>query len=263
MNFLNCSGDTVLRWLCVLGLTFVAGCGSNPPSVPPVKLTVFGFSLEAGQQLRQDAIDEFTRNTGVEVEMIPTPGGSAEQLSLILNLLRQHAASPDVYVIDSVWPGTLHEHLENLTPYLHGQIPAHLPALLENDTVNGRLVCLPLYMNAGMLYYRADLLTRYGYTGPPETWQQLQEMSWAIQEGERRRGSRDFWGYVWQGAAYEGLTCNALEWQASYGGGQIIEGGREGKPEQSTDCCRAEECRWLDQDYLAAQCAGIHRDGFF
>src|ERR1700741_4067179 len=48
-------------------------------------------------------------------------------------------------------------------------------------------------------------------------------MAARIQAGERAKGKKGFWGFVWQGAADEVLTCNALEWQASEGGGRIIE----------------------------------------
>ena len=44
-----------------------------------------------------------------------------------------------------------------------------------------------------------------------------------IQTSERAKGKKDFWGYVWPGAAAESLTCNALEWQVDEGGGRIIE----------------------------------------
>ena len=44
-----------------------------------------------------------------------------------------------------------------------------------------------------------------------------------VMDAERAEGAADLWGYVWQGNAYEGLTCNALEWIKSNGGGQIVE----------------------------------------
>ncbi len=80
---------------------------------------------------------------------------------------------------------------------------------------------MPLQIGAGLLYYRTDLLEEYGYDGPPQTWEELEAMARTIQEGERQ-DNPDFAGFVWQGNAYEGLTCDALEWIHSNGGGLII-----------------------------------------
>jgi trehalose/maltose transport system substrate-binding protein len=74
-----------------------------------------------------------------------------------------------------------------------------------------------------MLFYRVDLLRKYGYRAPPKTWEELEVMARRIQSGERASGNKDFWGFVWEGAPSEVLTCNALEWQVSDGGGTILE----------------------------------------
>jgi trehalose/maltose transport system substrate-binding protein len=88
------------------------------------------------------------------------------------------------------------------------------------------LVALPYNVEVGLLYYRTDLLRRYGFRSPPRTWDELEIMAARIQEGERAKGHKSLWGFIWQGAPTEVLTCNALEWQESQGGGAIIDDGR-------------------------------------
>jgi trehalose/maltose transport system substrate-binding protein len=133
---------------------------------------------------------------------------------------------PDVIGIDVIWPGILANNLVDLREYIPQQeIDAHFPALIAANTVNGRLVALPANLNEGMLFYRTDLLRKYGYRAPPKTWEDLEVMAKRIQAGERVGGNEDFWGFVWEGAPSEALTCNALEWQVSQGGGAILDGG--------------------------------------
>ncbi len=188
-----------------------------------VALTLAGLGYGAARRLSEEGLDDFTQRTGISVHTLPAWGNSADQLEVTRNTLKQHFATPDVYVIDVIWPGSLAENLLDLRPYLTDEDDGHLPELMANDTVRGRLVSLPFYLNIGMLYYRPDLLKKYGYRQPPQTWGELEKMAAVIQRGERKAGHSGFWGYVWQGSAYEGLTCNALEWQVSFGGGRLVE----------------------------------------
>src|SRR3546814_12331643 len=59
------------------------------------------------------------------------------------------------------------------------------------------------------------------------TWRDLTETTRAIVAAEQAAGDGDLQGFVWQGRAYEGLTCNALEWIASQGGGSIVDAAGE------------------------------------
>ncbi len=206
----------------LLLLLLSAACSSPEPAQPP-KLTIFGMGLEAGEQLRQDALTDFMRQTGVDVDMMPTAGTSAEQVKLARILLENRLGTPDIYVIDIIWLQALREHLLDLSPYIDLSQNEHMPAMVQKGQIDGQIVAIPFYVNAGVLYYRADLLEQYGYSGPPKTWDELDRMALRIQRSERTKGKSKFWGYVWQGAAYEGLTCNAIEWVASFGGGRVIE----------------------------------------
>jgi trehalose/maltose transport system substrate-binding protein len=141
-------------------------------------------------------------------------------------MLAAGASEVDVFSIDVVWPGILGTFFLDLKPYTSGGEKEHFEAMVANNVIDSKIVALPWYTDAGLLYYRKDLLEKY-QEKPPTTWAEMAATAKKIQDGERKAGNKDLWGYVFQGKAYEGLTCNALEWVASFGGGTIV--GSDGK----------------------------------
>ncbi len=161
--------------------------------------------------------------TGVKIELINGPESATDRLAQYLQFFGAQSPDIDLVQIDVIWPGILAEHLVDMNQYMSDEEKApYFKRIVDNNTVDGALVGIPWYTDAGLLYYRTDLLEKYGYTAPPATWAELEEMAAKIQEGERADNA-DFWGFTWQGNVYEGLTCDALEWQVSWGGGEIVE----------------------------------------
>jgi trehalose/maltose transport system substrate-binding protein len=210
---------------CILFLIlFALGCHSAGRDSSGIILTIIDQGwLGSGPRLGPE-LEEFTRQTGIRVQILPAPEAAVEQLATWRELLDSHAEVPDVYAIDIIWPRLLADGLIDLKPYVPEEdIAAHFPELIANYTADGKLVALPHNMNEGLLFYRVDLLANYGYSAPPKTWEELEAMARRIQAGERANGNKEFWGFVWEGAPSEALTSNALEWQVSEGGGTILD----------------------------------------
>lgn len=160
--------------------------------------------------------------TGNTVTLVPMPASTTDQFGQYRLWLAAGATDIDLYQTDVIWAPQLADHFVDLTEAAKDLIPQHFPSIIESQTVNGKLVALPIFTDAPALYYRKDLLEKYGKQ-PPKTWAELTETAQMIQDAERAEGKTDLWGFVWQGNAYEGLTCDALEWVKSHGGGQIVE----------------------------------------
>jgi trehalose/maltose transport system substrate-binding protein len=163
----------------------------------------------------------FTKDTGIKVKVVPHPAASDASYSQLARNFSSQSSSIDVMMLDVVWPGAFAPYLVNLKPALGKQARMHAKGIIQNDTVRGRLVAMPWFGDFGILYYRTDLLKKYGFNGPPTTWAELDSMAKKIQAGEQK-SNPNFYGFVWQGNSYEGLTCDALEWVASSGGGTFI-----------------------------------------
>ena len=190
-----------------------------------IVLRIFGGNVGQEKELTEAVANRFMeQNPGIRIEVVETPDFVEDRLGTYLQLFEAQSPEGDVFQIDVIWPGDLAEHFVDLYEYGAADVAAdHFDAIIENNTVDGKLIGIPWFTDAGLLYYRTDLLEKYGYDGPPATWAELEEMAATIQEGERAEGNEDLGGYVWQGNAYEGLPCDALEWIASNAGGSIVE----------------------------------------
>jgi trehalose/maltose transport system substrate-binding protein len=224
----------------------------TPPKVPNAKaikkkfggqkITFVGDSVGDAHQRDMALATRFTKDTGIKVDVTPHPAASDQAYSQLVRAFSQHSSSIDVAMIDVVWPGAFAPYLVDLKPKLGKQSKLHIKSIVQNDTIGGKLVAMPWFGDYGILYYRTDLLKKYKFKSPPKTWAQLFSMAKKIQAGERK-SNPNFYGFVFQGNAYEGLTCNALEWIASAGGGHIIDGGKatinNGKARTILDAMRA------------------------
>ena len=166
--------------------------------------------------------DAWAAKTGNTVKMFSPPNNTTDSLALYRQLFAAKSTDVDVMMIDVVWPGVIKDHLVDLKKYSKGAEKNHFPAIVANNTVGGKLLGMPWFTDAGLLFYRKDLVAKYNLKAPG-TWEDLAAAAAKIQDGERTAGNKDFQGFVFQAKAYEGLTCDALEWVYSYGGGSIIE----------------------------------------
>ncbi len=174
-------------------------------------------------ELAQRAADEFMAACpNITIEVRPLPESATDILGYFLQQFEAQSPEIDVFQFDVIWPGILAEHMINMYDYISPEALAdYFPAIVANNTVDGSLTGIPYFNDAPMLYYRADLLEEYGVE-VPQTWEELAVAAQTIQDGERAKGNSEFWGYVWQGNAYEGLTCDALEWIYSEAGSTVV-----------------------------------------
>lgn len=168
------------------------------------------------------AADEWSAKSGNTVKHLTVPQGTSDILGLFRQIFAAKSTDLDVLNVDVVWPGIIKDHLLDLTPYTKGAEKDHFPAIVANNTVGGKLVAMPWFTDAGVLYYRKDLLAKYAEK-PPTTWDELTVTAKKVMEGERKAGNGDMHGFVFQAKAYEGLTCDAIEWVAGSGGGTIVD----------------------------------------
>jgi trehalose/maltose transport system substrate-binding protein len=197
-------------------VTLVAGAAQA------AELSIVSGDTGNGLEFLRGQLDKFEASTGHKVTIVPMPSSTSDQFGQYKLWLAAGNTDIDVYQTDVIWAPQLADQFLDLADAAKDVVGDHFPSIIESQTVNGKLVAMPAFTDAPALYYRKDLLEKYGKE-VPKTWQELTDTAKEIMDGERADGNAEMWGFVFQGNAYEGLTCDALEWVKSFGGGQIVE----------------------------------------
>ena len=208
---------------CALLIAF-GGCSRKDEGAPGETTLVLKTQKFPDNELVRGLLRRFeAQNPGIRVEHETLPNSSDMQHQFYVINLGSGSADFDVFSMDVIWGPefaragwvmdlTPHFQKAELDDFFRG--PMGAVSCEGKPTAAGKLVALPWFMDSGLLYYRADLLDKYGLD-PPETFEDLVKAARTVLDGE---GDERLKGYVWQGKQYEGLVCVALEFLWANGG---------------------------------------------
>jgi len=146
------------------------------------------------QYAKDMAAKYMSTHPNVTIKILQGPESATDRAQQYLQFFEAKSSEVDIFEIDVIWPGDMAEHFVNLYDYdgFSEAAADFFPAIVENNTVDGKLVAIPYFTDAGLLYYRSDLLAKYGFDAAPSTWAELEHMSSVIQAGERAAGIKIF-----------------------------------------------------------------------
>ncbi len=215
--------DAMVSRRAVLGAAVVlatVGCAGTANSGSRAELVwatggITAPDYDRAQDLATRWHQRYPNAPKVRVEPLPQSTNEARQLmALELNAgLNQF----DIVTLDVIWIPEFAQHgwLVDLQDLRRDIEQASLPAAVQTAIWNGKLWAAPYITDAGLLYYRSDLVDK-----PPTTWEELTEIGRRVGE---RHGIAPF---VADGAQYEGLVVQYLEYFWGLGGSVLSKDGR-------------------------------------
>lgn len=199
-----------------LSVAGVAGATSNPHAAATT-ITWWASPIStSGPDLRKVLISAFEKRTpGIKVKLQTAPTNTDTNRASLVTTISGGAASPDVFMGDVIWPAEFGAH--SLAVPLSSHLPKSFwkrfaPGLVAGATYKGKVYGAPFFEDQGFLYYRKDLL-KADNMAVPHTWAQLKADAVKLVKQKKVK-----YGFVWEGASYEGGTCDFMEYLADAGG---------------------------------------------
>jgi multiple sugar transport system substrate-binding protein len=208
-DFLKMSGAG-LAGAALLGSTACGGGGSGSGNL------IFSMGTDTSGTL-QGLIDEFNKQSdGFKVTYQEMPTDTGAYFDKLRTQFQAGGGNIDVIGADVIWPAQFAANgwlLDVTDRFPKSDQSQFLSGPIKSLMYDGKIYGVPWFTDAGLLYYRADLLEKSGYSDPPKTWDELQEMAVKVAKDQKID-----YGFVFQGDQYEGGVCNGLEYIWTNGG---------------------------------------------
>ena len=197
----------------------VTGCGGGGGDGGGGGEFTFSFGPDPSGSL-QELVKRF--NGQFEGEYTATyremPSDTGQYFNQLQTEFQSGQSNIDLIGGDVIWPAQLAApgYIADLSDrFPEEEQQAFLPGPIESNTYDGTIYGVPWFTDAGLLYYRTDLLEEAGLdpNTPPETWEDLKAQAIEVAEAT---GTQN--GFVFQGSNYEGCVVNGVEYIGSHGG---------------------------------------------
>jgi multiple sugar transport system substrate-binding protein len=209
-DFLKMSGAG-LAGAALLGSTACGGGGGSGSGN-----LIFSMGADTTGTM-QPLIDKFNKQSdGFKVTYREMPTDTGQYFDKLRTQFQAGGGDIDVIGADVIWPVQFAANgwiMDVSDRFPKSEQSQFLPGPIDSLTFDDKIYGVPWYTDAGLLYYRQDLLEKSGYSEPPKTWDELEEMGLKVSKDQ----GIDY-GFVFQGDQYEGGVCNGCEYIWTNGG---------------------------------------------
>ena len=193
-----------------------AGCGGGEQGGGATEIYFTSAPDDSGTN--EKLIDMFNDKNKGKYKVISRVGNAdtGQRFDKLRTQMQAGGEDLDVILGDVIWTAQLAESdwISDLSDrFTESQRKEFLPGSVEAITYKGKAFGMPWFTDTGLLYYRKDLLQESGFDGPPKTWDELKQMTRKVRENAGLK-----YGFVFQGAAYEGGVCDGMEFIWTHGG---------------------------------------------
>jgi multiple sugar transport system substrate-binding protein len=187
----------------------------DPASMDSAKGQVTYCTGKDTSGAQKESVKQFNaqfKSQGLSTKLLEFPESADEQRNQFIQRQEAKSGECDIFYSDVIWTAEFasQKWLLDVTPYVQQRESEFIPATFETVKYDGKFWGVPKQSDAAFLYYRTDQVD-----SPPSTWQDVYKQAAADD------------GIVYQGASYEGLTCDFLEIAFAAGGKVLSDDGKK------------------------------------